>query len=241
LDVEGMDATRWRRILACLAPAAIDVCERHGAETNTPRVSARGDFADDVFSRVRRMMNAGAGAERDGSKDERASDFEAFFFDMLRLDATRELLLGPPGAVRDAFGTHPVPDPEAANVRASDEKTKRREILVRVLARGVASDERAFRRAALAAIRHGLGVSEETGVWTFDESPWCEFTALVDALEDFAAHLVDAAWKHIDALHPPAAANLTDGRNGRVPYQLVISAWTRGLRHANPTVRGKNP
>ena len=68
---------------------------------------------------------------------------------------------------------------------------------------GVASDERAFRRAALAAIRHGLGVSEETGVWMFDESPWCEFTALVDALEDFAAHLVDAAWKHIDAPPPP--------------------------------------
>ena len=243
LDVEGMDATRWRRVLACLAPAAIDVCERHGAETpNTRRVLAREDFADDVFSRVRRMMNAGAEMDGSGSnKDERASGaFEAYFFDMLRLNATRELLLGPPGFVRDAFGTHPVPDPEAAGVGwASDEKTKRREILVRVLARGVASDERAFRRAALAAIRHGLGVSEETGVWTFDESPWCEFTALVDALEDFAAHLVDAAWKHIDALHPPAAANLTDGRSGRVPYQLVISAWTRGLRHANPTVRGK--
>ena len=244
--VRGMDATRWRRVLACLAPAAIDVCERHGAEylKNNTLVSAREDFRDEVFSRVWRMMKAD-GAEMDGSKDdpERASDdfeaFEAYFFDMLRLDATRELLLGPPGAVRDAFGTHPVPDPEAAGDRASDEKSKRREILVRVLARGVASDERAFRRAALAAIRHGLGVSEETGVWMFDESPWCEFTALVDALEDFAAHLVDAAWKHIDALHPPAAADLTDGRSGRVPYHLVISAWTRGLRHANPTVRGK--
>ena len=74
----------------------------------------------------------------------------------------------------------------------------------------------------------------------FDESPWCEFTALVDALEDFAAHLVDAAWKHIDALHP-AAADLTDGRSGRVPYHLVISAWTRGLRHANPTGPRKDP
>ena len=31
--VRGMDATRWRRVLACLAPAAVDVCERHGAGT----------------------------------------------------------------------------------------------------------------------------------------------------------------------------------------------------------------
>ena len=104
--MRGMDATRWRRVLACLAPAAIDVCERHGAEHDT-LVSAREDFRDDVFSRVWRMTNAGA--ETDGSKDDpkRAfddfDDFEAFFFDMLRLDATRELLLGPPGAVRDAF------------------------------------------------------------------------------------------------------------------------------------------
>ena len=112
-NVRGMDATRWRRVLACLAPAAIDVCERHGAEylKNNTLVSAREDFRDEVFSRVWRMMKAD-GAEMDGSKDdpERASDdfeaFEAYFFDMLRLDATRELLLGPPGAVRDAFGTH---------------------------------------------------------------------------------------------------------------------------------------
>ena len=85
LDVEGMDATRWRRVLACLAPAAIDVCERHGAEylKNNTLVSAREDFRDEVFSRVWRMMKAD-GAEMDGSKDpkddpERASDdFEAF-------------------------------------------------------------------------------------------------------------------------------------------------------------------
>ena len=229
-DVEGMDATRWRRVLACLAPAAIDVCARHGAK---PRALDRARFAfgDVVFDRVRRAQGRG--------------DFEAYFFDMLRLDATRDLLLGPPGTARAAFETRACPAARAeTTVRRrwfEGEAFAPNGFLARVLARGVASDERERRVAALAAIRHGLGVSEETGVWAFDESPWCEFAAVVDALEDFAAHLVDAAWKHMDALHPPAAARASGngGVGARAPYRFVVSAWTRGLRHANPAVRSK--
>jgi hypothetical protein len=163
------------------------------------------------------------------SLDDGSPDFEAYFFEMLSLDATREMLLGKPGTARVAkAGEHISFAFEGEDIT----------YLAEFLSRGVASDERAFRRAALAAIRHGLGVSEETGAWRFDESPWCEFAALVDALEDFAAHLVDAAWKHIDALHPRGAADLSSRARG-IPYHFVISAWTRGLRHANPTVRSK--
>lgn len=240
LDVKGMDATRWRRVLACLAPAAMNVCARHGAEHRVLD-EARGAFRDVVFPRAWRAFPSRDDAERGASsEDERAArDFEAFFFDMLRLDATRELLLGPPGTVRGAFETMRFVDHGEDDVFEGEAFARRR--LVSVLARGVASDAREFRAAALAAIRHGLGVSEETGKWTFDESPWCEFAAVVDALEDFAAHLVDAAWKHMDALHPPAACFVDPAgpRRVRVPYVFVVSAWTRGLRHANPTVRSK--
>ena len=216
LDVGRMDATRRRRVLACLAPAAMNLIASR--DSNPVHCSFLRDAQRTVIMRLEAY-----------SHDDGSPDFEAYFFEMLSLDATREMLLGKPGTARVAkAGEHFSFAFEGEDITH----------LAEFLSRGVASDERAFRRAALAAIRHGLGVSEETGAWRFDESPWCEFAALVDALEDFAAHLVDAAWKHIDALHPRGAADLSSRARG-IPYHFVISAWTRGLRHANPTVRSK--
>ena len=80
------------------------------------------------------------------------------------------------------------------------------------------------------------------------------------AFDDFAAHLNDAARNHIDAVHPSLKGGSNAGSDGsraedespndedesaesapslqmQMPYVYAQSMWTRGLRHANPTVR----
>lgn len=104
--------------------------------------------------------------------------------------------------------------------------------LLRAMASGLGSDDVGERKAALAALRHCVGDEEA------DASPWAEFIGIYSALEDFAAHLVDAAWTHLDVLHPMAESRTPDSVwEPPVNYRYVMAIWTRGLRHSNPTVR----
>ena len=119
------------------------------------------------------------------------------------------------------------------------------------LAAGLGSDDSKRRKAAIKALTHGLG-SE-----TARKRPWLELVATVVAFDDFAAHLNDAARAHIDAVHPSRAKGGSNaGSDGsraedespndedepapndsQMPYVYAQSMWTRGLKHANPTVR----
>jgi len=56
--------------------------------------------------------------------------------------------------------------------------------LVAVLTSGLASDDVTERKSSLAALRHCLGAAAA------DSSPWIQFIAMYNSLEDFAAHLV---------------------------------------------------
>jgi len=120
------------------------------------------------------------------------------------------------------------------------------------LAAGLGSDDSKRRKAAIKALTHALG-SE-----TAEKRPWLELVATVVAFDDFAAHLNDAARAHIDAVHPSCEGSSNAGSDGsraegavtdgdesaesasvqmQMPYVYAQSMWTRGLRHANPTVR----
>ena len=122
------------------------------------------------------------------------------------------------------------------------------------MAAGLGSDDSKRRKAAIKALTHGLG-SE-----TAEKRPWLELVATVVAFDDFAAHLNDAARAHIDAVHPSREGSSNAGSDGsraedesplmmkmnrrnrrlfksQMPYVYAQSMWTRGLRHANPTVR----
>ena len=143
------------------------------------------------------------------------------------------LVLGPPGSSRAA-------------VCGSDSS------LTNSLAAGLGSDDSKRRKAAIKALTHALG--SETAV----KRPWLELVATVHAFDDFAAHLNDAARNHIDAVHPSLKGGSNAGSDGsraegavtdedesaesapvqmQMPYVYAQSMWTRGLRHANPTVR----
>ena len=146
------------------------------------------------------------------------------------------ILTGPPGSSRAA-------------VCGSDSS------LTNSLAAGLGSDDSKRRKAAIKALTHGLG-SE-----TAEKRPWLELVATVVAFDDFAAHLNDAARNHIDAVHPSLKGGSNAGSDGsraedespndedesaesapvqmqmQMPYVYAQSMWTRGLRHANPTVR----
>ena len=126
--------------------------------------------------------------------------------------------------------------------------------LTNSLAAGLGSDDSKRRKAAIKALTHALG-SE-----TAEKRPWLELVATVVAFDDFAAHLNDAARNHIDAVHPSREGSSNAGSDGsraegavtdedesaesapvqmqmQMPYVYAQSMWTRGLRHANPTVR----
>ena len=145
----------------------------------------------------------------------------------------RFILTGPPGSSRAA-------------VCGSDSS------LTDSLAAGLGSDDSKRRKAAIKALTHALG-SETAG-----KRPWLELVATVVAFDDFAAHLNDAARNHIDAVHPSLKGGSNAGSDGsrakvtatdedesaesasvqmQMPYVYAQSMWTRGLRHANPTVR----
>ena len=154
-------------------------------------------------------------------------------FGFYLLSTHTALVLGPPGSSRAA-------------VCGSDSS------LTDSLAAGLASDDSKRRKAAIKALTHGLG-SE-----TAEKRPWLELVATVVAFDDFAAHLNDAARNHIDAVHPSREGSSDAGSDGsraegavtdedessesasvqmQMPYVYAQSMWTRGLRHANPTVR----
>ena len=146
------------------------------------------------------------------------------------------ILTGPPGSSRAA-------------VCGSDSS------LTNSLAAGLGSDDSKRMKAAIKALTHGLG-SE-----TAEKRPWLELVATVVAFDDFAAHLNDAARNHIDAVHPSREGSSNAGSDGsraedespndedesaesapvqmqmQMPYVYAQSMWTRGLKHANPTVR----
>lgn len=120
--------------------------------------------------------------------------------------------------------------------------------LLDALACGLAAEDATERRAALAALRHCVGPVAA------DAAPWLEFVAVYTSLEDFAAHLVGAAWAHLETLHPqarqmseppkpmPTPPPTTPPRPEEpwtppVDYRYVLAMWTRGLRHDNPAVR----
>ena len=156
-------------------------------------------------------------------------------FGFYLLSTHTALVLGPPGSSRAA-------------VCGSDSS------LTNSLAAGLGSDDSKRRKAAIKALTHGLG-SE-----TAEKRPWLELVATVVAFDDFAAHLNDAARNHIDAVHPSLKGGSNAGSDGsraedespndedesaesapslqmQMPYVYAQSMWTRGLRHANPTVR----
>ena len=164
--------------------------------------------------------------------NDNGDDGEAAFGFYL-LSTHTALVLGPPGSSRAA-------------VCGSDSS------LTDSLAAGLASDDSKRRKAAIKALTHGLG-SE-----TAEKRPWLELVATVVAFDDFAAHLNDAARNHIDAVHPSREGSSDAGSDGsraegavtdedessesasvqmQMPYVYAQSMWTRGLRHANPTVR----
>ncbi len=164
--------------------------------------------------------------------DDSGDDGEAAFGFYL-LSTHTALVLGPPGSSRAA-------------VCGSDSS------LTNSLAAGLGSDDSKRRKAAIKALTHGLG-SETAG-----KRPWLELVATVVAFDDFAAHLNDAARNHIDAVHPSREGSSNAGSDGsraegavtdedesselasvqmQMPYVYAQSMWTRGLRHANPTVR----
>ena len=157
-------------------------------------------------------------------------------FGFYLLASHAELVLGPAGAARGAV--------------AGDDRG-----LVDALARGMRSDDGRERKAALTALTHALGAE------TAGRTPWLELVATTHAFDDFAAHLNDAARVHVDALHPASPGSDVSGTSTSstpedvrkegdaretsgdpnetllLPYEYVLSAWTRGLRHPNPSVR----
>jgi hypothetical protein len=110
--------------------------------------------------------------------------------------------------------------------RRTDEK------MLEALTHGLASDDLTERKAALAALTHCVGPAAA------DSTPWLEFIAMYNSLEDFAAHLVGAAWAHLETLHP-AASTIPSSQHWDLPvdYRYMMAMWTRGLRHSNPAVR----
>ena len=218
LDAKRLSPSHRRQLLACIVPAAANAAACLGTQAYADATSR---FADATLARVGTILE----------NTESDPESTQFFFDTLGLDAARALVLGTPGNRRE----------EVQNVDTNN-------ALIKILAFGIASEDRRDRRSALGAIRHALGVStsENSTLWIFDDSPWCEFAALVDALDDFAAHLVEAAWEHIDVLHPSrlTGASHDSPRDAHMHhpamhYQFVVSAWTCGLKHANPVVRAK--
>ena len=106
--------------------------------------------------------------------------------------------------------------------------------LVDAIAAGLASDDVGERKGAMAALSHRVG---DCG-----GDAHVSFVAMYSALEDYAAHLVEAAWAHLSALHPRAGDASSSSSPPPPPtppveYRYVQAAWTRGLRHPNPAVR----
>ena len=229
VNARGLTPARRRLLLACVVPAAANAAHVYylgggAAICGKTHADALAPFAEETFARAVTMLETPC---CDGCESQQ------FFFDTLGLNATRALVLGAPGAKLGCMQSEP----------SEDTGGNTNNTLLRALAFGVALEDRRDRRSALGAIKHALGRAggENAEAWIFDQSPWCEFAALVDALEDFAAHLVEAAWKHVDVLHPPVSCIAKESCDWRpaVPYALVVAAWTRGLRHANPAVRAK--
>ena len=106
--------------------------------------------------------------------------------------------------------------------------------LVDAIAAGLASDDVGERKGAMAALSHRVGDG--------GGDAHVSFVAMYSALEDYAAHLVEAAWAHLSALHPRAGDASSSSSPPPPPtppveYRYVQAAWTRGLRHPNPAVR----